>query len=395
VCSFRHPVCVHGEAGVTSDRLLGALTYAERAWDTLTGPLGLPAPDASLDGSYDIYLVDLRGEGDAFTDLADRDPRGSYDRASAFTRIERAASGCALERLVAREVARAALFRSAPATDLGSARAQASHLAHLMAPCAAGAPEGAEVFQAHPERAIIDPWPESPIIGERFDDGAALFFGWLDATFGTSPGAIVRGLWALTPTSTPWPSARFAGRPDVFDVLRASFKGALGTHSTLDDLLVEFAIARLFFGGDDPHAFEEARALGDIGAVHVDWDIPWPEKGRRFQSPVGVAPTGSTYVSIHTNGAPKGARLRLEATWEEHARMRWVALKLDAAGHEKGRFPITSYDRGTDAQMTLVDLEGTARVVVIGVSLGDPDLPFDPNDGVWEPHGWLLTVLPE
>ena len=45
--------------------------------------------------------------------------------------------------------------------------------------------------------------------------------------------------------------------------------------------------------------------------------------------------------------------------------------------------------------MTVVDLEGVARILVVGTNAGDPSFRFDPNDEVWEPHGWTVTVASE
>ena len=46
-----------------------------------------------------------------------------------------------------------------------------------------------------------------------------------------------------------------------------------------------------------------------------------------------VAPTGASYVVVDHAAAPPGAKLRLEAEWEDYGRMRWVAVKLDDSRH--------------------------------------------------------------
>ena len=184
-------------------------------------------------GAYDVYLVDaLPGPlassvSPALTAPGPRDVRSRVDRASAFTLLDRHVTpGCALDAIVAREVLRASLFRASPATDDASARAQTSYLARLVAPCALGLVDGVDTFQAYPERAIPDAWAdEDPRRGDAFDCGAALFYWWLDASYGAEPGAIVRAMWALTPTMTPLGSARWVDEPDGFDVLTTSFKG--------------------------------------------------------------------------------------------------------------------------------------------------------------------------
>jgi hypothetical protein len=397
-CSFRRPLCVHGTRATPPHVVLATLAAGERAWGVLTGALRLPAPDGDPGtGAFDVYLVaDAPGVAMAALDL--RDPRAVLDRASAFAVVDATLpEGCARDAAVARAVARGAVWRASPATDLATARAESAYLARLMEPCAMALPDGVDRFQAHPERALTDTWAEErPLEGEAFDRGAALFYWWLDVSFGAEPGAVVRALWALTPTSTPAGSFRWMGRPHGFDVLQASFKGVLGTGSTLDDLLLEFAVARAFVGdADDGQHLPESRGLGAAGRVRHEWDIAWPTTPRRLASGAGVAPTGATFIGIDHGGAPPGSRLRVEASWEEHAKMRWAVVKLDAAGRATVMLPIPSRERGTDAQMTVADLDDVARILLVGTNTGDPTYPFDPNDEVWEPHGWTVTFAGE
>ncbi len=374
-CSFRHPLCVDGARSTAGPVALATLAAADRAWDSITGPLGAPAPDGSDDGIWHIELADaVDGGGEAR--MVERDLVAHFDRASSFARVDRALRpGCALDLALARAVARGSLFRAAPATDEASARAESETLARLATPCA-GADGDAEVFQSHPERALVE--PASP----AYERGASLFFGWLDARFGAEPGALLVGLWALAPTRTPFDADRWAAAPTGFDVMRESLKNALGEGSTLDDVFVRFAVARSAM----------------IPAPRTAWHVAWPEHARRFASPRPVAPTGASYVLVDAHngqGAPPGARLRLEAEWEDYGRMRWVVVKLDAAGRSLGDLPITSLDRTPRASLTLESLDATDRVLVVGVNVGSTERAFDPGDGEWEPHGWLLTLAAE
>jgi hypothetical protein len=43
----------------------------------------------------------------------------------------------------------------------------------------------------------------------------------------------------------------------------------------------------------------------------------------------------------------------------------------------------------------VVDVDRVASVLLVGVNVGDPLYPFDPDDAVWEPHGWTLTLASE
>jgi len=259
-----------------------------------------------------------------------------------------------------------------------------------MVPCVTG--DDVRAFQAHPELGLADTFgppnesvPPRPARlrmtpGELYASGASLFYDWVDDSFGGSPGSIVRAMWALSPTLTPTDAARWNNEPDGFEVLRMSFKNALTTGSTVDDLWLDFAVARAFVR-DDP--------------ARVEWSIGWPASPRALTSATGIAPTGAAYVSVDCKGRPTGARLRFEARWEEHARMLWTLVRVDGAGREISRVGVPGPDRGTEAQTTLVDLDGVARVLVVGTNAGDPLYPFDPDDYSWEPHGWVVSLASE
>jgi hypothetical protein len=368
-CSLSHPVCVRMAPGTSRTLALAAIEATDRAWETLTGTLALPAPDGDVDGIWRVYLVDSAG---STAQPSRRDEVARFDRASSFGLVGRATPpGCALDHAVARAVARGSLWRSAPATDEGSAIAATEMLARLAVACSPDSGDEA-LFQAQPERTLVD--PASP----AFDRGATLFFEWLDARFGREPGALVAGLWALAPTSTPFDAPRWAGAPTGFDVLRVSLKDALWPGSSLEDVFVRFAVDR-------------ALALS-AEAPRIAWDVPWPARARRLASPVPPAPTGASYVLVRTEGAPPGARLRLEAQWEDYGRMRWVVVKLGATGNALAELPIGSPPNATHASMTVVSLEGVSRVLVVGVNVGSTEHPFHPEQGEWEPHGWLLTL---
>lgn len=391
-CSMRLPLCIHGGPAPAAQAALDAF---ERAWATLTGALELPPPDVDPTTlAYDVFLVnaDTLGGESAVTRIEARDVRSPIDRARSFTLVDsRVRAGCLLDALAARELARAILHRVSPATDEGSARAQTTYFSQLATPCAtAFAHDAVQAFQSRPERAIPD-----ASVGLAAD-GAALFWSRLDWAFGRFPGAIVLATWALSPTSTPLFATTWKNEPDGFDVLRKSFEGMLFTRSNLGDLLLDFGVARAFFGSaDDGMHQPETRIYGDAGRVTVDWDIPWPSKPRRLAPRAPTYPSGASYVSIRRAGARPDARLRVEIVWEEHALFKWTLVKIDEQGRELGRVPIATSERATEAQITLTDLGRADRVLLVGVNVGDPAYQFDPDDAVWEPHGWLVTLAEE
>lgn len=410
-CSPRVPVCVHASGARDGAATLAALAAFERAWETLTGALAVPAPDVDpYTLAYDVFLVEP-GTTLAATHLEARDARTRFDSARAFTTVDRRVrAGCALDALAAREIARASLFRVAPATEPATALAQTTYLAQLAVPCSiALAADEVLAFQSMANRTFVDAHAgdEAAVAGgarttapspidRLFAAGASVFWARLDWAYGRTPGGIVTASWALHPTTTPAGAARWTNEPDTFDVLRTTFKGALSTRSTVDDLWLDFAIARAFLGSaDDGQHLPELRTLGDAARVPLAWDVPWPTAPRRLAPRTPVYPTGASYLAIGHAGARPGARLRVEIEWEEHSLFHWAFVKLDAAGRELGRVVIPTTERATQAQMTLVDLDRVDRVLLVGVNVGDPGYAFDPDDEVWEPHGWLVTIAEE
>jgi len=373
-CSTRHPACVRTPPGALV-HASAALAAIDRAWDALVDVVGAPAPENAFGGAWDVYLVDAPPVADAAV-YTGNDPRGYFDRGQSFGVIDaRTEPGCALDRAAARALARASLWRAAPATDEASAVAQSEALADLATPCG-HAGLGAAAYQAAPERSV------AAAVSPAFARGASMFYRWLDRRFGARPGAIVVGAWALAPTRTPADTlvrGLWANAPGQLDVLRASLANALWTGSTLEDIFGGFAVAR----ASPPFAPPEPAAA---------WALAWPDHARRLASPHGVEPTGASYVVIDHAGAPPGARLRLEAQWEDYARMRWTALKMNASGAAIGTVAMAAPDRATHASLTLEGLDETDHVVVVGANVGSTEHPFYPAQGEWEAHGWMLTV---
>ncbi|MBX3225694.1 MAG: hypothetical protein KIT84_31045 [Labilithrix sp.] len=388
-CSPRVPVCVHF-APRDAPAAPAALAAFERTWPVLTGALALPRPELDpMTLAHDVFLVDGENE----TLLEARDVRSNVDRGRGFTLLDRRMrAGCNLDAAAATAVARASLLGVAPATEEPTARAQARYFAQLAVPCAVAYDADAfATFQSQPERPFADAGADA-----RFADGAAAFWSRVDWAYGRTPGAIPRATWALHPTTTPVGARRWMNEPDTFDVLRLSFKNALSTGSTVNDLWLDFGVARAFLGAADDGLHQpELRTLGEAGRVPVAWDIPWPNEPRRLAPRVPVAPTGAAYLVVRRAGAKPGARLRAEIEWEEHALFRWAFVKLDERGRELGRVVIPTQERATEAQMTLVDLDAVDRVMLVGVNVGDPAYAFDPDDGPLEPHGWLVTIAEE
>lgn len=384
-CSFRHPICVHRLTGVKDDDALATLRALERAWDVAVDVLELPAPDADdATGSYDVYLAPAVSGGTT-TLPSRRDPIAHFDRASAFSLIDARLRGDALERAAARAVLRAILYRTSPGTDAQTAESETIALADLVVPASH---DHDSTFAAHPERAVSDSWPDAPAMTQPFADGASFFYSWLDTTYAYEPGGLVRACWALTPSMTPLGAPTFRNDPSTFDVLRMTFRhanpspqaGTPGGDLDFPQFMLDFATAR---------------ALDPRMPARRDWDIDWPATPRRLAPALPIAPTGSSYVLVHRRGAPPSARLRMEATWEEHADMVWQIVKLDANGNAIAHVQVPAQHRATNAQMTIENFEGVDAVLFVVVNLGDEYAPFHPADPVSEPHSYLLTISSE
>jgi len=299
-CSVRRAVCVHATPGTAPAITLAALGSAERALEVVTGALRAPSPDAAPDGAWHVYLVDAV-DGGVRVLATDRDPRAYFDRASSLALVDRSTPpGCSLDLALARAVARGTLWRTSPAVDEGSALAQTEALARLSTTCSPWQDDAA-AFQSRPERAVVDP------VSPAFDRGASLFFGWLDATFGATPGTFLEGTWALSPTRTPPGAWRWAATPTPFDVLRVSLRDALWLGSTLEDVLARFAVDRASMAPPP----------------RVAWRVPWPARARRLAAPEPVAPTGASFVRVDLagDGHATAHRAFYRPSW---SRMRFV-----------------------------------------------------------------------
>jgi hypothetical protein len=80
--------------------------------------------------------------------------------------------------------------------------------------------------------------------------------------------------------------------------------------------------------------------------------------------------------------------------WEDYGRMKWAVIKLDTAGRPLAVLPIASSKMATSTALTVELVDAVDRFLVVGVNVGSTEHPFDPGQGWWEPHGWVLTISP-
>jgi hypothetical protein len=395
-CSFRHPVCVHATREIAPSVVLGTLADVERAASRLTAGVGLPWPlpdgPRGVAAAFDVYLVhpsapSLAG---AWETTARDDPMpGTIDRASAFALLRAdAPPGPVRRNLVTRALASAIQWRLDAGEDPVIRESNAAYLAELVEPCGAITADLVDDFQAHPERALSSSGDAGP--------AAQMALPWyLDVAFGSgSPGIFPVALAVLGGQKTPAGNLYWHNEPDLFDVLRGVLK-ARTPPVALSDLLVDFAVARLFMGArDDGVHFPESAFLGTFGRVRFDWSVEYPSLPRRVSPERPIDPTGSTYVWIDLRGAPPGAHLALRMEWEAPVLFRWALVRVRPDGSEASRVLITPQQKSTMADRNLDDLGGLAGVALVGVNTGDLRLddPFDPDVAPYEPHSYVLTV---
>jgi hypothetical protein len=395
-CSWRTPVCVHAPRSIAPSTVLATLGELENIARTFSGALGAPAPldDGRSGGgsAFDLYLVgrDVLSPGGA---SAARDAflPGGFDRASAFALLrEDAPAGCIRQNLVARTFASSIQWGLDAGEDPAVREANAAYLAELVAPCAEVTSSLLDDFQAHPERALFH-------AGATDDAGASLLFPWyLDVQLGRgAPGSVPLAFAALaTQTTPPENAASWDNEPDLFDVLRSTLQ-AKTPPAKLDDLLVDFAVTRLFVGArDDGVHFPEAAFAGRFGSVRFDWNLPFATLPRRVMPERPIEPTGATYVYVDLSHAPRGARLVFRVEWEAPVVFRWALVRIRPDGSEASRVLVAPEQKSTAAEKTVEDLDGLAGVIAIGVNVGDlrPSEPFDPDAKPYESHGYVLTV---
>jgi hypothetical protein len=394
-CSFTEAVCIRAAASVAPAAVmetLGAAEHALRAYRALGFPPPLPP--------YDVYLVPAAEAPDTVADLTPTSD--GWDRASAFTVMPPPGphDGCFTAFAVAQSVAHALALRFDAGAEDGALSMASSYLASLVADCEAVEIPAVDAFQAHPDRSFVAGDPSRAVMmGETpkppaQPDGALLFPWFLDDTLGVGgPGRAMMGLIALSCQRTPPGSWEWKNEPDIFDVLRSTMRDR---GSSLDDLLLDFAVARAFVGSrsDGAHIVDVER-FGDAGRVRFEWSVPFASLPRRLAPLEPIEPMGMTYVWLDLTGAPPGSEVTLVADWEPPELFRWSLVKVDHDGTEAGRLDVAGIFGETHAEKTLIGLDGLAGVIVVGVNIGSVDRshPFDPDEQPLMPHGYTVTLV--
>jgi len=391
-CSFEEAVCVHGAPGVSPGALGATLRHAEgalRAQRVLDVPA--PLPDGLLGGSpaLDVYVVPGSEAPFAAADLEMLS--GRFDRSSAFVVLPPPDlwDFCEARFRTARVVAEASLMRLDAGVEGGVLGMTGSYLASLNGACSSIEIPAVDVFQRSPERALTETPAGSAV------DGAFVFPWYLDEAYGTGrPGSVITGLVAIAAQRTPPGAWVFHNEPDIFDALRfvARERGV-----TLEDLLLDFTVARGFLGSrsDEGHLIDVAR-FGEAGRARFEWAVPYSSLPRRLAPLRPIEPTGATYIWLDLEGAPAGAGLTFVADWELDVLFRWALVKVDKSGREVSRVNVAGIYGSTHAEKTVVGIDNLAGLLVVGVNTGSMDRsrPFDPDEGPFMPRSYTVTLYP-
>lgn len=388
-CSFERPICVHAVEGVPAlavERTLDAAEHALFALEALNLPR--PSSDGARGGSpaFDIYVVpEAPPHRVRLDDVA---PLG-FDSATTFLTVTPPGDGCAGSAAIARALATAGLLRIDAATNDGVMAMVASHFAALAAPCPSVELTAVDMFQRHPERSLVSADADGPV-------GAMLFSRYLDQAYGTGrPVDVLSSLVAVAVQQSPPDAWHWHNEPDVFDALR---RNARSLESSLSNLLLDFSVQRAFMGdrSDGAHLADVAR-YGEAGRVRFEWNVDYGSLPRHLAPVRPIEATGSTYLWLDLSGAPAGAEITFVAEWESPVLFRWALVKIDQDGGEKGRVEIAGVYGNTKVQQSMVDLEGLAGLLVVGMNLGDLNraFPYDPDEAPFAPHGYTVTLYPK
>jgi hypothetical protein len=416
ICSFDLPVCVHwegvGAKGGASmprnpkvlsldsawlwrraQRALGeaeaALRYLHRAGLPLPEPDGFGPGAAGGSGAFDLYFdPDMSADGQSSHRIG-IEPASSIprDRAAAFGLLAgdlAVDDSCAGRSALARLVALAQLV----AVDAGESPGTLASFAQLLTWDVTGCVPFAAIDDAQrfPER------PMMPVTEPDDPAASPLLPYYLDQGFGAGlPGALAIDLFRASGQRTPPLALRYTNL-DFFVTLAQL---ARGSKKTMADLLSDAAVARAFLGDREDGLHLPASAVfGTFGRPRFEaaWDYQTLPKRLSFTP---LAPTGSSYTWIDVAGAPKGAGVIVSIAWELPITIRWAVLRVGHDGQELSRVDITREPGVFEVQRTILELDDTAGLLLVGVSVGEvgPRDPFRSDEAPYEPHGGTIYVL--
>jgi hypothetical protein len=385
-CGLQQPSCVHHEPDLAPALVAEYLHALERASAQLVMALGLPAPlsDASFGPTpgLDLYLSQ---EAPLDVDVAPDAAHGNRDQRSAFCRAR--PSRIELLRQAASCVGEALLLGVDAAETPFVRRAIGASLWNLIGPPSPRDLQAYDSLQANPQLSVAarDVSPEAA--------AAALFFHYIDARLASAePGRLPVAMATLARNRTQPGALRWNDEPDVLDVLRRAFSES---NERFEDFMLGFAIERAFLGARDNGRHQPQLAwLGDAGRVRFDWLLKASSLPRRVAPRRPLEPFGSAYVWLDLDRITLGKSLGFRAEWEAPVVMRWSLVTVDPEGNVLRRFDLPFVQNATSAERSILDYDGAAGLLVVGLNLGGVDAanPFDPDHEPFEPHGFTVYL---
>ncbi|HET9957182.1 MAG TPA: hypothetical protein VFQ61_21945, partial [Polyangiaceae bacterium] len=380
VCSWRYPVCVHGQEASSPRLLNSALNALEAAYERVIVALGLPPPlpdwGRGGDDGVDAYLT----APDRPLQVFDDEPwAGPFARSSAFCSIPEVTSDAHWE------WARSATLCLAEASSIALDASETPHLKRAFATWVwwlSGLPTSLDVQAIHD----VQRTPELAIATREltpFSEGAAIFFEYLETVRSQSePLALSTALFSAAASPTP-SSADYVNEPDLFDVLRHTLDEQFAKFGAL---MADFAVARALLG-DDSH-FPNLAFAGDFGRMRFDWSLDFSSLPRRVLVKPALESTGVVAIRLRLDDVALGQALGFRAEWEAPVSFQWQLVKLNAEGKEMGRIDVPFQERAREAEARVSWLDGVASILIVGTNLEGIDLshPFDPDVSPFEPH---------
>lgn len=399
------PVAVHG--GARDEAEAPSWIAALEAAHTLLAHDGWPLPpsDGGRGGTdgLDVYLLDAIDVGDdarddGLLDASERTratrrsrarldvpsftgsrPHDTLDAAIVHVLVARDVPRDRIEACAVQLVASAGLFAADPAEAESLREATAAWLAWSYTG-RLGCDEDALLRQQRASgRAILSNDP-------RDAEGAALFVGAMAARHDGLETHFLRDAWLMARQRTR-EGEGLQGEPDV---VRMLMQASTLAHDPMDRVVESMAVARFFAGAQE--GVQSRPDIPLLAQLPADATVPvfarssWerlPRTLRPASDAQALEPWGSAYARIDVRGAPEGAQLRVWLDGELGTEWSLVAVRLDAAGRERGRTraPPTRRPRSYIPVELFGDEGETAEVVLVVTNLPDDDDDRDAHAG--------------
>ncbi|MDD9967334.1 MAG: hypothetical protein OXR73_13955 [Myxococcales bacterium] len=366
--SVHESLHVHAPPSTTPTHLAKALVAAEEALGQLRAAgWAVPGPDGGLGGTpgFDVYLIP--SEPGASAGLDAPDALSLYDGAVTFARVGSTLPPHLLSACMTSAVTQAALLAHDPAEAEALRTATGGFAAWRFA----GQPGCTERFDSAQQT------PERGVIGHGSGEAGGLFLAMLSERTDGGSGRFVRDMWQFARQRSDDPT-HLRAAPDLWQAIARALHNA---RDALDDVLIEFAIARVLEGrarSGERAGFAILNALSGVVSVPIRTQTSYAELPRHLYSARGVHALGTAYTRITLDAAEPHPYLHVWLRGELGPRWSLAAVQRDARGRELTR--LVAPARRTPKSYLPVMLAPNAAEVVLVVThlpaaLPDADSP--------------------